>query len=389
MIEPTDDAYLYGYELVLANTDGLTERRQVFLEPLSPAESRPGILSFPIEGSTGRVAVWLFPNDPSLPALRAVTDVESAAAALGGLGVTIEPITTTVVSYRPGHRAVVRVTSAEKTIFVKVVEPGKAQSIAERHELFRASGIPVPRLLGWSADGLIAMTALPGVDAQTVIGRRSDLGLASEQPLALLQTVFPEQAVFLEQIEFLSSLLAGVPSINTARPSLFDRLDWYVDRLAEQLPENRERIESLGAEILARGREGRGFEFTPVTIHGDLHIGQIFVDESSPSLLAGLLDIDTAGTGDPADDAAALYAHLATFGESLADIDPAASARCLDLADAWLARWRFNSNAGFDSRARAIAATHLLGHALRPLSADPDALGRRLLDRAQSLVSYG
>jgi aminoglycoside phosphotransferase (APT) family kinase protein len=381
VIEPTDDGYLYGYDLLLADPMGLTERRQVFLEAVPGLDTRPGVLTVPIEGSSNLAAVWLYPNDPALPALASITDVNSAREALGSLGVEIDPTEVTVVSYRPGHRAVVRVASVNQTVFVKVVEPGKAESIAERHELFRVSGIPVPRILGSSADGLIAMTALPGVDAQTVIGRPTDANL----PLGAQASL--EQAVFLEQVEFLTSLLAGVPSFNTARSSLFDRLDWYVDRLAEHLPADAERIQLLGTEILARGRDGRGFEFTPVTIHGDLHIGQLFVDESSPSLLAGLLDIDTAGTGDPADDAAALYAHLVTFGESLADVDPGAAQRCLSLSDAWLARWQYNSNAGFEARARAIAATHLLGHALRPLSADPDALGRRLLDRAQALVS--
>jgi aminoglycoside phosphotransferase (APT) family kinase protein len=349
----------------------------VFLESAAGIDSRPGVMTVPIRGTSSVAAIWLFPNDPALPALGSVTGVDHARHVLASLGVAIEPTEVTVVSYRPGHRAVVRVASERQPIFVKVVAPEKAQSIAERHELFRAGGIPVPRLLGWSAEGLIAMTALPGVDAQTVIGRVS----SSEFPL--------DPAVFLEQIEFLSSLLAGVPSFTTARPSLFDRLDWYVHRLAEQLPDSRAEIEAVGAEILKRGREGRGFEFTPVTIHGDLHIGQIFVDETSPSLLAGLLDIDTAGTGDPADDAAALYAHLATFGESMADTDPLAAARCLALADAWLARWPFNPNAGFEARSRAIAATHLLGHALRPLSANPDVLSRRLLERAEHIVSYG
>ncbi len=374
VVEPTDDSYLFGYDLVLADENGITERRQVFVETASEIDPRPGVLTVPIDGTAWSAAVWLYPNDPTLTALRSLTDVASARVALETLGGPLDPTEVAVVSYRPGHRAVVQVASGDQTIFVKVVEPEKAQSIAERHELFRSSGIPVPRLLGWSPEGLIAMTALPGVDAQSVIGR------LSEGKVSL------EQGVFLEQIEFLSSLLAGVPSFTTARASLFDRLDWYVARLTEQLPNDRDRIEQVGLAILARGREGRGFEFTPVTIHGDLHIGQLFVDETSPSLLAGLLDIDTAGTGDPADDAAAFYAHLATFGESLADVDPAAAAHCIVLADAWLARWRYNPNAGFESRARAIAATHLLGHALRPLSADPDALSHRLLERAAWLV---
>ena len=75
------------------------------------------------------------------------------------------------------------------------------------------------------------------------------------------------------------------------------------------------------------------------------------------------------------------------LAESLAERDAATATECFRLADAWSARWRRNRNAGFDARSRAIAATHLLGHALQPRAADPTAASRSLLERADALVS--
>jgi hypothetical protein len=367
--EPTDHGYLRGYQLELGGPAGSSERRLVFVEPGLPASLSPDVLTIAVNGGNDMVAVWLYPSDPALPALRTVTDVPSTALVLDTLGIAGTPTAVDVVSYRPGRRAVVRVDTGTRRLFLKVVEPGKAESISERHELFRSSGLPVPRLLGWSSDGVVAMSGLPGVEAQYAVARIAD------------------HAAFLNQLEFLCSLLEVVPAVNTARSSLFNRLDWYVERLTERLQGDASRVAEVGQAIAVKGAEGREFEFTPVTIHGDLHLGQLFVDPDVPSEIAGILDIDTAGVGDPADDAGAFYAHLIALAESTAERDAASAAECFRLAEAWAARWPRNRNAGFDARARAIAATHLLGHALQPRATDPTAASRRLLERASALVS--
>jgi aminoglycoside phosphotransferase (APT) family kinase protein len=367
--EPTDAGYLYGYDLELSAADGGVEHRLVFVEDADhPGDDRE-LLRIPANGLDAAVSVWLYPNDPDLPALRSLIDPSSTRAALARMGIETEATATEVVSYRPNRRAVVRVDTPTGRLYLKVVEPAKAAALAERHEQFRASALPVPRLLGWSSDGVVALSELPGIEAQFAVQRMRDPG------------------AFLDQVEFLTSLLADVPAISTARASLLDRLDWYVDRLADRLPEERERIESLGTVIARSGADGRSYHSTPVTVHGDLHLGQLFVDPDDVCSVTGMLDIDTAGAGDPADDAAAFYAHLVALGELAAASDPDYANACWALAARWLARWPRNRNAGFAARARAIAATHLLGHALRPLAADAAQASIRLLERAEDLVA--
>ncbi|HEY2644888.1 MAG TPA: aminoglycoside phosphotransferase family protein [Galbitalea sp.] len=369
LTEPTDRGYLYGYNLELQSAHGPREHRLVFLEQSTDSKPRRGVLTVPVDGETDPAAVWLYPRDPVLPALHDLTDVVTARRVLLGLGIAVQPTSIDVVAYRPGRRAVLRVNTARGSLYAKVVEPAKAESIAERHDLYRSNGLPVPKLLGWSADGVVAMSELPGLDAQSVVGR------------------IQNHTAFLDQLEFLCTLLADVPAFNTARRSLLDRLDWYVTRLIDHVPHEAERIHFIAAAARRCGAEGRDYEYTPVTIHGDLHLGQLFVDSTDPSSISGMLDIDTAGTGDPADDAAAFYAHLIAVGETAQGFDKHSASESFRLAEAWLARWPRNANAGFADRARAIAATHLFGHALRPFSGESDAINVRLIDRAEALVT--
>ena len=368
-IEPTDGGYLYGYQLELRTADGGLESRLVFVGDEENPSRHPEILHIPASESDAAVDVWIYPNDPGLPALRTLVDAPSVHAALSRMGLDIQPSAVDVVSYRPGRRAVVRVDAPTGRVYLKVVEAAKAASIAERHELFRANAIPVPRSLGWSADGVLALSALSGIEAQSIV-------LKMREP-----------DVFLDQVEFLTTLLAGVPAINAARPSLLDRIDWYVERLAGRLPGETERIVALGKEISRVGADGRGYLSAPVTVHGDLHLGQLFVDPDDVCCVTGMLDIDTAGAGDPADDAAAFYAHLVALGELAAAGDSDYANACWKMADHWRARWQRNKNAGFASRARAIGATHLLGHAIRPLSVDANQASLRLLGRAEELIA--
>ncbi|MER3393552.1 MAG: phosphotransferase, partial [Microcella pacifica] len=170
------------------------------------------------------------------------------------------------------------------------------------------------------------------------------------------------------------------------RSSLVRRLDWYEERLLDQLPDHDSRIERTSRAIAARYRAG-GEPPPSRTVHGDLHLAQLLVDPSEPSRITGVLDIDTSGWGDPADDAAALYAHLiATVVHDGGSAATVRARRSSVLADGWRRRWFGSREPGFADRAHAIAGTQLLGHALaRSAAGSEDA--QLLLERAERIVT--
>src|SRR5699024_1366449 len=192
------------------------------------------------------------------------------------IGIEVEAPRLKVVSYRPGRRAVIRVDGASTPVFLKVVRPGRAAPLVARHQAFQEAGVLVPRVLGWSDDGLVALAALPGVEAQSICG---DL---------------PDE--FIGQVSALVHRIATVPSAEAARRSLVERVDWYVRHLSQSLPDHAGHVDALGRRIEGLLALGRAEPVPPVTIHADLHVGQIFVDPHDPATITGVLDIDTAGS---------------------------------------------------------------------------------------------
>jgi len=342
--ENTSRGVVSSHELQLDSPDGAREVHIVYLETNPTKRERDGVLTFHDEASGARIAVWLYPRDPELPALPAVVFAESATALLRRLGRTTSTVTLTVVAYRPGKRAVVRMEAPEFTVYVKVVRPSVAEALHSRYVLWRGHDVPVPRSLGWSADGFIAFDPLAGTEASQNIGRLD-----------------PE--AFLDAIDDLTARIGAIPSVGPARRSLTERLAWYLDRLLTLHPEHAASITRVG-EAIATMRE-RVATPAAITIHGDLHVGQVFVDPRHPARIIGVLDIDTAGYGDPADDAGAFYAHLViTAQQHRTGGDDDVARKCLALAEGARARWNGRKDDEFPARAGAIAATHLLGHIL-------------------------
>lgn len=331
--EPTASGFITGFAVLLRDDAGTTAREHLYVETGRETDARPGVLR--LVADDGAASVWLHPADPELPALPAATFAASAGVLLtrlgvaGGVGGVGEM---QMLGYRAGKRAVLRIHTADDVVYLKVVRPDDAGPLAERHRLWAEHGVTVPRVLGWSPDGLVVLAPLPGVEA---LRRLDEL----------------DHGVFLEQLDGLVARLAEVPSASPARSSLAERLDWYAERMTVFAPEHATQIADVASQItglLARAAPNP----RPVTIHGDLHLAQVFVDATGQGI-TGILDIDTAGLGDPADDAAAIWAHLV-----------AARRRVVPLADTLRSRWIREGDPSFAQRATAVAATHLLGHCL-------------------------
>lgn len=235
------------------------------------------------DGSELRVGVWRWPFDPALPALAEMVTPHLAGARLGAL-VGDRP-ELEVVAYRPTERAVVRARGPERDVYVKVLPPRSSSSVAARHERLVAGGVPAPRVLA-GGDGWIALESLAG----TTLRDRLKGGM---RPL-------PPAGRYGELLETLAEVdLGDAPPVR----SRLDDAPLHAAMLAAVSPAARGRL----SEITDRLATGDATRRLTGTVHGDLHEGQLVVDDSR---VAGLIDVDDVGPGDRLDDVGTLIAHL-------------------------------------------------------------------------------
>jgi aminoglycoside phosphotransferase len=357
--EATATGFVTGYRVQLDDAAGSETQRVVYLETSPPADDpREGVLRLRADDGLERAA-WFYPGDPALPALTVAVHPDAAAALLGRLGIPATGLELQMAAYRPGRRAVIRARTVDAVWYLKVTRPRLVDDIAARHERWIAAGLDVPEVVGHAREGLLVLREQGGIPATDVAA-----------------TVDPE--ALLDAIAALRSGIASVAEQVPARRSLSERRRWYGRRLSQLLPTEAARVRAL---ITAVDERLTAHPAVPATIHGDLHLGQLFVDADDPAVIRGLIDLDTAGIGDPADDDAALWAHLvATAAMAGPDAERASAAQ--RLADSAQARWGRGRGAAAGERIAAIAAVHLLGHALSGSLTPLEAL-----DAAEALLA--
>ena len=236
-----------------------------------------------VDGS--KVAIWRYPHDPLLPGLQVMTSREGLSAALEQLGASTEGLNPRTRVYRPGRRAVIEVRTARERLFVKVVKPTRVRALQAKHRVI-SEALPIPHSHGWSEElGLVVLQAIEGETLRTAVGEN--------------RLHHPSAAELLALIDRLPSL--GEEAKAVGGP--LSRSDQHATLLAHVLPDLEERVTSLVAQLGSPG--------SPVaTVHGDFHSSQIIVGDSG---LAGLIDVDSAGHGDPTDDMAMMLAQLSTL----------------------------------------------------------------------------
>lgn len=309
---------------------------------------------FVVRGTEGIVArIWRHPLDPRLPALRTAVDPERLARIAAAAGTEGE-IAARVLAYRPGRRAVVRLTQHDVHLFLKVVRPGEAEGLADVHEACRAAGVPAPEVVHWSPAGVVVVRDADGTPGPVAAAR-----LAPE--------------VLLDAVDALRERLLEVGTTRIARASVGTRAEWHLERMASALPERAAEIDALAPAVLGRVRR----EGPARVVHGDLHIGQLFFDDGRVS---SVIDVDTAGLGDPADDAAAFIGHaIASAVRNEAADRPGDAAILRGLADAAAERWLR------DPHASALTTLHLLAHGIRAAERSPES-AHLLLDAAGAVA---
>lgn len=288
--------------------------------------------------------IWLHPADPHLPALAPAAFGDAAATLLARINIhgTALP---ELVAYRPGRRAVLRVPHDRGTAWVKIVRPSRVGRIAGIHEALHAHGLPTPEVLAWSPEGLMVLDAAVGVPAD------------AQDDTAVLGN----PAALLDAIDELRTRLAAAPLDVPARESLSTQHDWYASRLALSLDAG-STLQRLAAATSARAAAELEAAPLPVdgasiTVHGDLHVGQIFLGPDGT--VSSLIDLDTAGKGDPAEDSAAFIAHALASVAMAAETPGQSVTRWDALAREARARWMPGA-----PRVRPLTAIQLLAHAL-------------------------
>jgi aminoglycoside phosphotransferase (APT) family kinase protein len=341
-VEPSGHGFLYGYEVDTVDAAGVTATVLTFIDTDVTGADASSVLT--TDPGTGQpLAVWAYPADPLLPALAGVTYPDRVEESLAALGIEVTAPTLAVAAYRPGKRAVIRLDSAETTLFLKVIRPDRVAPIVALHAAFRAQGLPVPRVLASRADGLLVLERVPGVPAGQKV-----LELADDPR-------------FVAQVVELGVRTARVDVTSSAQSDALDHGAWHRATLRSALPERAAEIDGLYDEIDRRRASWAGDPRR--VIHGDLHLEQLFVHPAEPWRVTGLLDIDTAGQGHPARDAGALVAHLVVTGQwHRGNGDEAEARACERLADEVSRTWVGKAPAIADRLAPAVAS-QLLAHA--------------------------
>ena len=274
--------------------DGAGERLEVLVVRVRAADPEP--------------QVWRFPDDPDLPGLPAAVQEGSVRALLDRCGVDPGPLELRVRGYRPGRRAVVEVRTPAVRLFVKVVRPSAVASLAERHRLLRAAGVPVPQVVRVQDDGRLVLEALAGTSLRARLREGGDPA--------------PSGTDVLELLDLLPPGLCGLPR----RTSWTDDVRTHAAVTAGALPGEADRCRQLADGVRAAVHD----DVPDAPVHGDLYDAQLLL---SGGRVSGLLDVDTAGPGRRADDLACLLGHA----HVLALAEPGHAATTVALVGRWLA----------------------------------------------------
>ncbi|NLT26426.1 MAG: phosphotransferase, partial [Microbacteriaceae bacterium] len=326
-----------------------------------PVDEETGMVLPAEPGDEGRgpaARIWVHPADPYLPALGPAAFSDATAALLSRLGIDA-PHDSRMLAYRAGKRAVIRLAPVDggEARYLKVVRPERAERIWSVHRRLGAAGLPVPAVGGWSPAGLLVIDEARG---EAGIERAARLGDAAEA------------RALVAAIDGLRRALAASGLAGDARPSLALRADWYFERLAGRGLDAP--LARLRAVADGRPREAAA----PVPMHGDLHLGQLFFEGGAAApRVSGLIDVDTAGLGDPADDAGAFAAHALVAADRNAARGNAPAAAGLErLVDAAAEAWLD------EAAARAVFAVHAVAHAGGAAELGGAEPAARILDRA-------
>ncbi len=318
----------------------------------------------------------IFPDDPALVQLPALLDAPSVSARLAqASGAALAPgdMSWSLLSYQPGDRCALRYRWS--TAGIDAV--GKLQVDAA------ASHAGLRRL--WELPGRRFRMPQP-LSCDEALSTRWECFLAGrpfEQVAAESGIVPALEAVTRGLVDLHRSAMRGMPVQDRAR--LLGRIQRKVlPRVRGALPDMAGECEAFAAVL------GRIATSLPpamaVTVHGDLHTGNILLDDSG----LVLIDLDSLASGEPAFD-------LAMIGTRLLLLALLGDAGFRETAGAVADLPRYYADAGGDQVAPGVFAWYvaalLVGRQIKTsinnLAPGLDDLARRLLDRASAVLAAG
>lgn len=336
-VEPRGSSFLVGFRVELMSGEEVF----VYVEP----DSR---LGYPTPGANHPPTLWQYPFDPKLQALASVVNTEPLGIVFSRLNLGWVPSTVVLLTYRPGRRAVVRCSHGPETAFVKALRPQRAGRVIAAAQLARAAAVPTPRIMGWSPAGLAIYEPSRG----TELSKGSVIGVT---PSVAVNRAF-EALSMLERVETQAA----------SRRPIIDNASWYFSRAAIAHPPEKQALNELEQKIQAMTRRStvaRGL----TTIHGDLHLGQLFVTRDKAHSLSGVIDLDDMGLGDHVDDVSAMWANcVASSHLSPLEYESKFWRDCTKA----LENWRLPKTTDL-SRLHSSIAVHLVAQTLSTRGVDP------------------
>ncbi|MCW3158646.1 aminoglycoside phosphotransferase family protein [Micropruina sonneratiae] len=291
------------------------------------------------------VRAWRHPADPKLAGLPSACDASVVGGWLGA------PVELEMLAYRPLRRAVLAA-RGRRPAFVKVLRPEKAEPLAQRQRLLHAAGI-APAVIGQPEPGVVISAVAEG------------------QSLAHALVAWPDDPSHLPTPKSLIDLLDALPHEAVRFPrrdSWSDRIDFHAAGAVAVLPDQRDEIQALAAEIAQVLRHAPVGPTVPT--HGDYYEANIFTVAARAT---SVIDVDSVGPGRRDDDLACLLGHVAV----LPNLSPDHYARVGEVVEAWRTEFEATVHpASLRARTAAVILSLVSG------AETPTALARLDLARA-------
>lgn len=355
-VEPRGNSFLVGFTVGLLSGDEIF----VYVEPGTRRDNTRQRKQGTIDSSP--LTAWRYPADPGLQSLASVVNTEPLGILFSRLKHAWVPSEVALVAYRPGRRAMVKCGHGSNTAFVKAVRPRAARRVVAAARLAIASQVPTPAVIGWSPTGIAIYETAKGIE------------LSKAKASAVTASVAVDAA-----FEALSRLERVETKITGRRP-IIDNFNWYFERATEAHPAESAALKRLKVKIQAVS-ERSSEPGKATTIHGDLHLGQLFVTNDRKPSLSEIIDLDDMGLGYVVDDVAGMWANCVASAR-LAELDEGSQfwQACIRT----LETWRLPSATDL-SRLHSSIAVHLVAQTLSTRGLKPEVAHTLIRDAASQL----